>query len=269
MSPRSTLKVALVTPYPVDVTRIPGGVRNVAYNLVRGLRSFRDLDIYVLHCHSEVPENRVQVEDNLTVHYMSMPRRKVVPNMILAVERVARELRRLKPVVVNAHAPHYAVAALRSGYPTIYTIHGVIHREAQVYRSRLFDRCRFWLEKWYDRYAVRHVGDIVAISPYVLEEYRNMSKARFHRIDNPLPPDFFDVPNLEEEGRLLYVGTIDERKNPLDVLRALTIVRQHVPNVRLRIAGRTTNLRYYQEVQEFIAVHRLEPNVEFLGLQDR
>ncbi|MBC7232660.1 MAG: glycosyltransferase family 4 protein [Chloroflexi bacterium] len=269
MSLKSTLKVALVTPYPVDVRRIPGGVRSVAYYLAQGLRCFQDLDIHVLHCHSEVPENRVEVEDNLAVHYMAMPKRRVVPNTMVAVERVARELRRLRPDVVNAHAPHYAVAALRSGYPTIYTIHGVIHREAQVYRSRLFDRFRLGLEMWYDRYAVRRVSDIVAISPYVLKEYRDLSQARFHRIDNPLPPDFFAVPDLEEEGRLLYVGTIDERKNPLDLMRALVIVRQHVPNVQLRIAGRTTNPYYYQQVQEFIAAHGLEANVKFLGLQDR
>lgn len=103
----------------------------------------------------------------------------------------------------------------------------------------------------------------------MLDEYRNKSGARFHRIDNPLPSAFFAIPNLEEEGRLLYVGTIDERKNPLDLLRALTIVRRHVPDIQLRIAGRTTNPQYYEQVREFVVAHGLEPNVEFLGLQDK
>ncbi|MGQ9492135.1 MAG: glycosyltransferase family 4 protein [Anaerolineae bacterium] len=263
------MRVALVTPYPVDTMRIPGGVRSVAYNLVQGLRRFPDLDIHILHCHSEVPENRVESEGNLTVHYMAMPKRRVVPNTILALGRVAKTLRRLHPDVVNTHAPHYAVAALWSGYPTVYTIHGVIHREAQVYRSRLFDRCRLLLESWCDRYAVQHVHDIVAISPYVLQEYRGMSQARFHRINNPLTEDFFCLPNLEEEGRLLYVGTIDERKNLLDLMRVFEIVCQHMSEVQLRIAGRTTNPIYYRQVREYIAAHGLETRVVFLGLQDK
>jgi glycosyltransferase involved in cell wall biosynthesis len=112
------------------------------------------------------------------------------------------------------------------------------------------------------------VPDIIAISPYVLEEYRDRSDARFHRIDNPLPSEFFAIPNLEEEGQLLYAGTIDERKNVLDLLRALVIVRQAVPGVRLRVAGRTTSQVYHRKVQDFVATQGLESNVEFLGLQD-
>jgi len=125
------------------------------------------------------------------------------------------------------------------------------------------------LEGLYDRYAVQHVGDIVAISPYVLQEYSGRSPARFHRIDNPLPREFFATPDLAEDGRLLYAGTIDERKNVLDLLRALTIVRRQVPAVRLRIAGRTTSPAYNRQVHEYVDAQGLQSNVEFLGLLDK
>jgi glycosyltransferase involved in cell wall biosynthesis len=265
-----SLRVALVALYPAPGAKAPGGVRTVVQSIVRGLQTCDDLQIHVIHCHADIPASAVVTAGRTQIHYIAMPRRRLVPNTLVSIPRVERLLRQVQPDVVNTHAAHYTVAALRAGFPTVFTIHGVMHREAQVYTSTLFDRARLLLEKWLDGYAVRHVRDIVAISPYVLEEYRGRSSARFHRIDNPLAPEFFAIPNLEKETqhRLLYAGTIDERKNVLDLLRALAIVRQQIPSVRLRVAGRTTSPRYEQKVRRFVAEQGLAPNVEFLGLLD-
>jgi glycosyltransferase involved in cell wall biosynthesis len=263
------LKVALATLYPLDLARIPGGVRTVTFNLVQGLRQWPDLDMHVIHCHSDVDCDRDVVHDGVSVHYRTMPRRRLVPNLLMAIPRVEHLLRQIQPDLVNAHVAHHAVAALRAGYPTVFTIHGVSHREAQVYTSTWFDRSRFLLERVLHDYAMRHVRDVVAISPYIMEEYRHRTHARFHRIDNPLLPEFFAVPDLAEEGRLLYVGTIDQRKNVIDLLRAMVIVRSKMPDVHLRIAGRTTNVDYGRQVQEFVASQGLQRNVEFLGLLDQ
>jgi len=263
------LRVALVALYPAPGAKAPGGVRAVVQNLVRGLQVHDDLQIRVIHCHADIHESTTIEDDRTRIDYIAMPKRRLVPNTIMSIARIERLLHQVQPDVVNTHAAHYTVAALRSGYPTIFTIHGVVRREAEVYRSTWFDRCRYLLESWCERYAMRYVRDIVAISPYVLEEYRDRTNARFHRIDNPLPSEFFTIPDLGEGDRLLYAGTIDERKNVLDLLRALIIVREKVPNVRLRLAGRTTSHVYYRNVCEFVAARGLEPNVEFLGLLDR
>ena len=234
-----TLRVALVALYPAPGAKAPGGVRAVVQNLVRGLRTYDDLHIHVIHCHADIQASATVENRNVKVDYIAMPRRRLVPNTLRSIVRVERLLRQLQPDVVNTHAAHYTVAALRAGYPTVFTIHGVVHREAQVYKGTLFDRSRFLLESWCERYAIRHVRDVIAISPYVLQEYRSRSDARFHCIDNPLPSEFFAVPNLEEDGRLLYAGTIDERKNVMGLLHALVIVRRKVPGIRLRIVTGT------------------------------
>lgn len=265
------LRVALVALYPAPGAKAPGGVRTVVQSIVRGLQAYDDLQVHVIHCHADIPANAEVTSGHTQVHYIAMPRRRLVPNTLASIPRVERLLRQLQPDVVNTHAAHYTIAALRAGLPTVFTIHGVMHREAQVYTSTLFDRTRLLLEKWLDGYAVRHVRDIVAISPYVLDEYRERSSARFHRIDNPLAPEFFTIPNLESgnEHRLLYAGTVDERKNVLDLLRALVIVRQQIPAIQLRVAGRTTSPPYEEKVRRFVAEQGLTPNVEFLGLLDK
>jgi glycosyltransferase involved in cell wall biosynthesis len=263
-----SLRVALVALYPAPGARAPGGVRAVVQNLVRGLRSFDDLDLQVIHCHSDITTTRTVQDDGVAIRYIAVAGRQVIPNTLRAIGKVSGALRELRPDIVNAHAAHYAIAAMRVGCPTLLTIHGVVRREAEVYNSTLFDRLRFLLEKGYERYALQRVRDIVAISPYVLGEYRARSGARLHRIDNPLPPEFFGLPNLEEVGRLLYPGTIDERKNVLDLVRAMAMVREAAPGARLRIAGRTTNPAYLREVQALIATERLQDTVALIGLQD-
>lgn len=266
-----SLRVALVALYPAPGAKAPGGVRTVVQGIVRGLQAYDDLEIHVIHCHADIPAGAEVTSGRTRIHYLAMPRRRLVPNTLASIPRVERLLRQVRPDVVNTHAAHYTVAALRAGFPTVFTIHGVMHREAQVYTSTLFDRTRLLLEKWLDSYAVRHVGDIVAISPYVLEEYRGRSSARFHRIDNPLAPEFFTIPNLESanECRLLYAGTIDERKNVLDLLRALAMVRWRIPAVQLRVAGRATSPPYAEKVQRLVAEQGLASNVVFLGLLDK
>jgi glycosyltransferase involved in cell wall biosynthesis len=275
------LRVALVALYPAPGAKAPGGVRTVVQSIVRGLQVYGDLRIHVIHCHADIPASAVVTAGRAQIHYVAMPQRRLVPNTLASIPRVERLLRQVQPDVVNTHAAHYTVAALRAGFPTVFTIHGVMHREAQVYISTLFDRARLLLEKWLDGYAVRHVGDIVAISPYVLEEYRGLTNARFHRIDNPLAPEFFAIstqnagpstgrnPENETEYRLLYAGTIDERKNVLELVRALAIVREEIPGVRLRVAGRTTSPPYEQKVRDYVDEKGLASNVEFLGLLDR
>jgi glycosyltransferase involved in cell wall biosynthesis len=263
------LRVALVALYPAPGAKAPGGVRAVVQNLVGALRAYTDLEIHVIHCHADIDASATVVNGNVRVDYIAMPRQRLIPNSLRSIRRVERRLREIRPDVVNTHAAHYTLAAVRAGYPTAFTIHGVVEREAEVYTDSWFDRSRFGLERWLERLAIRRVHDIVAISPYVQQYYAQRSRAWFHRIDNPLPNEFFAVPDVAEDGRLLYAGTIDERKNVLGLLGVLEIIRAEQPAARLRVAGRTTNAAYYRRVQEYVACHSLERSVQFLGLLDR
>lgn len=263
------MRVAFLTLYPIDTRFIPGGVRMVAYNLVEALKAYPDIDLHVVHCHSDVEEDRITQHDGATIHYLAMPRRRIVPNLVTSVRRVSKELRALKPDLVHAHAAHFAFAATRSGYPTIYTIHGVLSRERRIYTNTLFDRLRYGLLAFYQWLALRRVDRLVAISPYVLQEYAHITPARWMRINNPVPQAFFEVQDHSEPGRVLYAGSIDERKDLLTLLRAVDQVKHTLPGLTLRIAGRATSADYDRRVRAFVGAHDLHEVVRFLGLLQR
>jgi glycosyltransferase involved in cell wall biosynthesis len=263
------MRVAIITLYPSDYERIAGGIRAVSYNLVEGLRRYPDLDLQVVHCHSDIAEDRLVRAGSVTVHYMAMPRQRLLPNLVTSVWRVRRLLRTLAPDVVHAHVGQYAWAAVTARYPTVYTIHGVLAREREVYSATLYDRLRYGLLAHYESRALPRVDRLVAISPHVREAYARVRNARWVHIDNPVPQAFFDLQRRPEPGRLLFAGSITEIKDLLTLLRAVERVRAAWPTVHLRIAGRSTSAAYEQQVRAYVAEHGLEDNVAFLGLVDR
>ncbi len=73
------------------------------------------------------------------------------------------------------------------GLPTIYTIHGVLSRERQVYSRKLYDRLRYGLLSYYEARALPRVQQLVAISTHVQIEYGQIRSVPWARIDNPCP----------------------------------------------------------------------------------
>ena len=271
--PSKKLRVAILTLYPRETLRIPGGVRAVAYNLVQGLRRYDDLDIHVVHCHADIDRNAVVADGNVTVHYLAMPRRRLIPNMTASIGRMRRLLREIEPDVVNAHICYYALAAIGAGYPTVYTIHGIAHEEAKAYDRNWFDRLRYRLYAYYDDLAVQRAKELIAISDYVMEEYRDRAQGRWHRIDNPVTDDFFvageaGIPDASSMV-VLFAGSITEVKDIITLLKAIALVRDRIPAVRLHLAGRVTSESYEREIVAYVQEHGLSPCVAFLGLLDR
>jgi len=264
-----TTRLAMLTFYPEDSHVVHGGIRMVAYNLVQALEASPDLEIHVVHCHSDIARDHTIQDGRATLHYLAMPRRRVVPNLVTGVQRLIRILHAIDPHLVHAHAGHFAYAGVAAGYPTIYTIHGVLPLERKVYSGSLFDRLRYGLLSWYEERALPRVQHLVAISPHVLHAYAHKTQRPWSRIDNPVPDVFFDLSNAVEPGRILFAGSITEIKDLLTLLAAVERLRTLEPRVTLRIAGRVTSDAYAQRVHGYVREHGMEDMVTFLGLLDR
>lgn len=259
------MRVVLAQQYPFETDRFPGGVHTAGYYLARGLQARDDIDVRVLSVSGQAPYQMDRVDDGLHVRFLTEPRVRVIPNMTTNIKNLTRHLREFSPDLVNANMVIYAVASLRAGLPTVFTVHGVIHREAQVWKRPL-DRLRYLLYMKYDREAMAGVKHIIATSPYVVKEYKDYTNAKFHVIDNCIDERFFSVENREEPKRLLFGGLIYDRKNVLGLLEiARRLVERH-PDLKLRIAGKIADEAYYQRCLAFVKDHDLIPNVDFLGM---
>ncbi len=263
-----SLRIALVSFYPADPTRIAGGIRAVAHLLVEGFRRHDDVDVHVVHCHSDITTSCTVNQGNVTLHYLALPRQRIIPNMMTGVRRIAEQIRVIKPDVVNAHGPNYAIAALRAGADPIWTIHGVMAEEAH-YNPGLFNKLAFALAGYYERQALARVSTITAISPYIRATFTERTRARWYLTENPAPDDMFDLPRQPASGRLLLPASVIPRKDPITLIRALALARRDMPHLHLQIAGRTNETAYMQQAQAACRELDLSGQVAFLGLQSQ
>ena len=259
------MKLVLAQQYPYETDRFPGGVHTAGYYLARGLQARGDVDVRVLTVSGQADSDMDRVDQGLRVRFLSEPKVRLIPNMTRNIRRLTRNLKALSPDLVNGNLVVYAVAGVRSGIPTVFTVHGVIHKEAQVW-TKPADRLRYALYVRYDREAVSRVKHIIATSPYVVGEYDGKTEAKFHVIDNCIDPRFFEVENREEPGRLLYGGLVYDRKNVLGLLEITRRLVESHPDLKLRIAGKIADQAYYESCLSFIRQHGIEHNVDFLGM---
>jgi glycosyltransferase involved in cell wall biosynthesis len=262
------LRIALVSFYPHDPARISGGIRAVAYLLVEGFRRRAELDVHVIHCHSDIPADRTVASGNITVHYLAQPRQRIVPNMVTGVRRIAGQLAAIRPDVVNTHGHNYAVAALDGGYYPVWTIHGVLAEEVR-YNPGLFNRLAFALAARYERRALAEVREITAISPYIRARYAGQTHARWHLTENPAPDDLFDLEREPVPGRILLPASVIPRKDPLTLIHGLALALPVLPRLQLHIAGRTNETAYVQQVQAACRELGLADRVTLLGVQSQ
>ncbi len=260
------MRIALVGFYPRDPAKISGGIRAVTYQLVEGFRRRPELDVHVIHCHSDIGEDATVSRDNVTVHYLAQPRRRLVPNMATAIPRVAAQLKAIGPDVVNAHGHWYAVAALRAGFPTVWTVHGVVAEEAQ-YNPGAFGRLASALAARYEREALAGVREITAISPYIRERFGGRTAARWHITENPAPDDLFDLVRTPVPGRLLLPASVIPRKDIVTLVAAVALARPSIRDLHLLVAGRTNEAAYVQEVLDACQHRGVSDVVHLLGVQ--
>jgi len=261
------MRVALVGPYPLlNPLRIDGGVEAAAFYLAQGFKAHENIDVHVVSASKRVQAPSQSRDGGITVHYLPEPKRRIIPNLITDVFRLRNSIDTIRPDIVHGQSPSAALAGLRGGYPTVYTIHGVIHREGIYYGNSPADRLNARLCAYLVKKAVLGVSHSIAVSSYVLGEYRDIARSGITVIPNAVEDAFFQVRGEEAPDRMLYVGFVGRRKNILGMVRAFETIKRSRPSAELAVAGSVRDQAYYADILEYIDAHGLGGSVHFLGL---
>ena len=233
-----------------------GGIQAVTWQLARSLAGSGDFEVHAVACERfwQAPPRRRRWRchwEDCTAHYLRSPRPipHVVSSWTSDAEYVRATIRATGAQLVHAHGQvGYTVGAIRSGVPHVVTPHGMLLREKRApagagVLSRDHLRQALWnaTESW----CLAHAKHIVVISPYVRKQIAPRTNAQLHDIPNPVDPGFFALGRADLAlGRaevhapvLLSVGWLNARKRQELIVRALPLVREQVPQARLRIVG--------------------------------
>ncbi len=267
------MKVAILGPYPWDPSRLKGGVEAVIAYLVQGLSQFPGLDLHIVTLCDGLGQSETVDREGFTVHYVPAANR--LANLTFFVRnklRLHRMLHTVKPDLIHAHiAGVYAHVAFRSNLPAVLTLHGIRHREANLRQGFLNRVLRRHLITFDEYGGVRAATNIIAISPYILEEFGHLVRGNVHHIENPVAEAFFDLSDESEPNRILFAGRIIPGKGVLFLIQAIEQIKFHIPDVQLRLAGgwlRDPSPTFPETVMEYINKHHLEENIHILGQLD-
>jgi glycosyltransferase involved in cell wall biosynthesis len=259
------MRVAIVTAFPEDPHRPRGGVEAVSTTLVDALRVLPDVDLHVLTVSSSVQRTTTTDWRGVPITVLPKTGRSALTSAVgSGRSAVHRWLRQLSPDVVHAHDT-FGIMVHGLDVPRVLTIHGFIHEDTRVSGQR-FARARALAWRVVETQTWAGFPHIIAISPYVRERLAGIARGVIHDLDNPIAADCFSI--ARRESPLLTVfsaAVISRRKNTLNLIEAVRLLRDQGLALQLRLAGATVEPRYRAAVDAAIAAHRLETVVEVLG----
>jgi glycosyltransferase involved in cell wall biosynthesis len=231
-------------------------------------------------------ESELLAAEGVPVQPVRIARKILSPRHLVSLVRLARLIRRERYDFVHVHTPIAAAlgrvaARLSAARPVVlYTAHGFYFH----------DRMRPWLRRvliWQERLFGRLCTDFLfTVSPEdhatALRE-RIIDVGRTHCL-NSLGIDlerFGSVPatglqrsdiGLSEEDRVVaYVGRLVREKGVMELLEAMAVVKQRMPQARLMVVGDTLESDrgrgIQKEIRALLAKHQLAGSVVFLGFR--
>ncbi len=265
------MRVAIVGDYPLDPTRIWGGVEAAFIYLVKELARLDDLELHLVTLgNPDLAPGGMVERDGAMLHVLPpFPRFEFARNFRTYQARLDKKLAEIRPDVVHAQgATDHSYAALRSGYPVVVTVHGV-QSEDSKYQGALLKRLRKWLYgRLIERYNLSHTRYLIAIGRYVVDYFRGVLRpdVQAFYIPNAIDASYFQLKPEGTGGTILYAGRIIPRKRALDLVRAFARLAPEFPAAQLRLAGEfRSEPGYAEQVRRGIAESRLEDRVHMLG----
>ncbi len=258
------MKLVLVTEFPADPESPHGGVESVSVNLTRALAALPDLEVEVVTYCGGKEEREVFDWCGARIHRLSPPSGSMFLSSIGSARReISEYVAALVPDVIHAHDT-YGIMVREQKCPVLFTVHGFIHGDIIVSKSRFrWLRAKLWkkieTDSWADQQA------IVSISPYVRERLQQYTKAKIFDIDNPVDESFFELQAKPQPHTIFCAAAICNRKNTMGLVKAIKAMVDRNIEVELRWAGPVTEEDYMHGVQRYIEQHNLQRHVSFLG----
>lgn len=238
------------------------GLGNYGRYIIRLLATFRPENKYIVYA-VKPPRASLKLTD---VHYKYAP-----PNSFRVYWRsygIVKDLIKEKINLFHGLSNEIPFGLSRAGIRSVVTIHDLIFMRFPQYYP-VIDRFIYTLKF---KHAVLNADKVIAISEQTKNDiiaFFGVSESRIEVIYQNCDPIFYEL--LSPEVRcstvkkynlptkyILNVGTIEERKNLLLIVKALT----ELDDLHLVVVGKKT--KYTEKVESFISQNKLTDRVHFL-----
>ncbi|AFY46219.1 glycosyltransferase [Nostoc sp. PCC 7524] len=267
------LRVAVVGPYPLNPSKVVGGIQAAVRNQVNGLKNFEDLELHVVTVDFDgqnelVPQPAIQFHIRKSSQGLNQ-------FLLYYLDRqwVTRTVKEIKPDVVHIHGTNfYAYAAQTWDFPTVFSVHGVTQTENKFVNyqevglfHRLYRKTKSYFNTYFEVESLKNARHVIIISPYVTDVLKNYHIENLHFINNPVDEPYFQLEDRSQPNRILFAGIIHARKGILTLIKAIELVRQVEPDVELHVVGKVYESEYEAMLKSYVQTHQLEKYIIFRG----
>lgn len=261
------LKFCLAGLYPIDSSRIGGGVLNVVYLLGETFAERTDIEFHLVGFAKGFEGISAVERPGMIFHRIGQPKNHIVPNVLTQAAKVASVLRDIKPDVVNSHSCVATEAAAMAGCKVVHTVHGVIHNEVKYLRGK--DGLATRLYSFIERKAMNKADAVISVAQYGLDAYARCINCPTETIGVPIEDMFAQVSPLISSKSIVFAGGISRRKNLSALVKAMPSVICKHPDAVLYVCGGVNDRRYKHDLDTFIRANGISDVVRFLGVVDR
>ena len=240
------------------------GLGNYSRNTLNALQSYFPENEYVLYT-PEVKKQLLTQQDQFRIVAPPESDSKIMKSWWRNFQ-LSEELEKQKLSLFHGLSNELPKGIHKTSVPSVVTIHDLIFlRYPEFYKY--IDR-KIYLEKV--KYACKSATRIIAISEQTkadIVEFTGTSSDKIEIIHQSISPLFFETANTQNIKKkyslpdefILAVGTIEERKNQLAILKALQHKKLDIPLV---MVGNPTS--YCNDIHKFIAAENIKDRVIFL-----
>ena len=265
------LWIVMVSPYPVKLGMVVGGIEAVASTLAPAIAALDAVEHVTVLCfhHGEVPVHNVVINDKLEVRYLrGQDRLGVITRSILEVRQTRRIVAKLQPHIVHGQEIGWrGDVATQSSPNSVVTVHGLVHREtALAVGTNVIDKLRVGLVENMVKRVLARAKVTISISGYDAAAIGSLVRGHHVHIPNPINPLFLTQPVMPTtEQRVLFAGVHVPRKNIEGLLDAFALALKQAPDAQLVLVGPTHDLGYATTLHERAIKLNLSNNVNFVG----
>lgn len=264
---RGLPKIAMVGDFPLDPSRIDGGVQAATKYLVDGLLKTDAVELHVLTFNSTAKRPVKHKLGTLTLHVLPRQRLGAFSRWHIDFKTLKTSLSEIQPHIIHGQGGGVeGFLSVKCGLPSIITFHGIMAVDAK-FKSRRLDRWRLALQsRITERTCAVKCDHAILISSYVEQVFGGLLTAKRHYIPNAIGDQFFLTNRVEQPGRVLFAGRVIPIKGVIELVRAIAEVNRHT-SCELYLAGSLSSDEHYvREVRKEVEQLGIAARVHFLGL---
>ena len=259
------MRIAILGNYPQDKDRIAGGTSAVTWRLADALSQIPGLDVHAVNFVIGLKSVRNETFRKVHEHYVPCNPRFAETTLYLRFRlSIGPVLREIDPDIIDIQGVStYPRFVWNTGIPWVVTPHGIQSHEVKFKKG-----WRAKLEVRRERWVFRAAKDLILCNDYILPFVKPYTKARLYKVANALDDGYFNIPNQEEPGSILFVGWITPRKGVMHLFRAMNELKKRKVKCRLSFVGRTKEPDYADALHEYMRENALDDYIKWFGAVD-